>query len=189
MDYKELFKSKKINTIEDLFNYSNKNIKFGWIDQNNNRHYDINDAEIYSLESPDEILKNNLGICWDLTELYRSFFETMTDYKIETFYLLYEDKKGCPSHSILVYYKNDKVYWFEPLFYAKTFNYVGIHEYKALEELLDDLKEQFIKSALENKFIPQNFNKKNIFIYRYQKPKYHINGFEMRDHINSSELI
>ncbi len=52
----------------------------------------------------------------------------MTNLKYETYYLLYEDGEGCPSHTILVYYNNNKVYWFEPMFQNKDCYYSGIHE-------------------------------------------------------------
>lgn len=108
-------------------------------------------------------MNNKLAICWDQTELYRDYFENMTNLKYETYYLLYEDEKGCPSHTILVYYNNNKVYWFEPMFQNKACYYSGM--------------------------IPKNYDEKNILIYQYNKPKYHINGYEMREHINNSKLI
>ena len=37
--------------------------------------------------------------------------------------------------------------------------------------------------------IPENYCAANISIYKYNTPKYHINGFEMRQHINNSKLI
>lgn len=37
--------------------------------------------------------------------------------------------------------------------------------------------------------VTKNYDDKNIFIYQYNKPKYHINGYEMRDYINNSKLI
>lgn len=67
--------------------------------------------------------------------------------------------------------------------------YSGIHEYKNLQDLLNDFKKFWIKYAIINKMIPKNFDKSNIFIYKYNKPKYHINGYEMKEHINNSELI
>ena len=35
----------------------------------------------------------------------------------------------------------------------------------------------------------KKYKEKNLFIYKYDRPKFHINGFEMRNHINHSELI
>ncbi len=175
---------KKINydrgTIENFFKYCQKNFNYGWIDQ---------DGKLYSLQSPEELMNSKLGICWDRTELYRDYFKNMTNLKYETFYLLYEDGAGCPSHTILVYYTNNKVYWFEPMFQGKNCYYSGIHEYNNLNDLLHDFKKIWIKNAIINDLIPKNYDKNSIFIYKYDKPKYHINGYEMRDRINNSKLI
>ena len=136
-----------------------------------------------------ELTNSKLGICWDRTELYRDYFENMTNLKYETYYLLYEDGACCPSHTILVYYNNNKVYWFDPMFQNKDCYYSGIHEYSNLNDLLNDFKAIWIKEAIISGMIPKNYDDKNIFIYQYNKPKYHINGYEMRDHINNSKLI
>lgn len=124
-----------------------------------------------------------------MTELYRCWFSTMTNLKFETYYVFYEDKKGCPSHSILVFYKYTHVYWFEPMFADKDFYYRGIHEYNNINELLKNFKLIFLNYLLFTKTIEKEHNMKNIYIYKYNKPKFHINGFEMREHINNSILI
>lgn len=177
------------NTIEEFFLYCQKEFEYGWLDQELKRHEGINDGKTYYLQSPKELMDSKLGICWDRTELYRDYFKNMTDLKYETYYLLYEDGACCPSHTILVYYKNNRVYWFEPMFQNKDCYYSGIHEYNNIEELLNDFKKIWIKNAIINQEIPKNYNDGNILIYKYNKPKYHINGFEMRNHINNSEWI
>ncbi len=182
-------KKYNISTIEEFFEYCKKEFNYGWIDKEGKRHEGVNDGETYSLQSPKELMKSKLGICWDRTELYRDYLANMTNLKYETYYLLYEDGKGCPSHTILVYYNNNKVYWFEPMFQNKDCYYSGIHEYTNLNDLLNDFKVIWIKEAIISGMIPKNYDDKNIFIYQYNKPKYHINGYEMREHINNSKLI
>lgn len=189
MNYKKLFIENNIISIADFFDYIRNNFKYGWIDKNGKKHYGINDAKTYRLQYPYELLKNKLGICWDMTELYRCFFKNMTSFKYETYYLFYDDNEGCPSHSILVYYDNNKVYWFEPWFNTEDCYYSGIHEYNTITELLKDFKTIFIKSLLSNDSIKMNYNPANFKIYKYQKPKNHINGYEMRNHIDNSEPI
>lgn len=124
-----------------------------------------------------------------MTELCRCFFEHMTSLKYETYYLFYEDNEGCPSHTILVFYDKDKVYWFEPMFNGKKCFYSGIREYNSIGELLKDFINTFIKNALINKFIPTDYNRFNIQIHKYDAPRMHINGEEMREHIDGSEFI
>lgn len=113
----------------------------------------------------------------------------MTTLKHETYYLFYDDNKCCPCHSILVFYNNNKVYWFEPMFNNENCFYSGIHEYDNTIKLLEDLKNIFIKNAVINGLIPFDYNPSNIQIYKYTAPKEHINGYEMRTHINNSEVI
>ncbi len=182
-------KKYNMGTIKDFFEYCQKEFKYGWVDQDGQRHEGVNDGKTYSLQSPEELMESKLGICWDRTELYRDYFKNMTNLKYETYYLLYEDGKGCPSHTILVYYNQNKVYWFEPMFQDKDCYYSGIHEYNHLNDLLSDFKVIWIKNAIISRIIPKNYNDNNILIYRYDKPKYHINGYEMREHINNSQLI
>lgn len=189
MNYKKIFKEKGLTNINCFFNYMQNQFTYGWIDKNKNKHNGVNDASTYRLQSPIELLYSHLGICWDMTELSRCFFDNMTLFRYETYYLYYDDRKGCPSHSILVYYDKNKVYWFEPMFNDNICYYSGIHEYENIIELLTDFRNIFIKNALLKEFIPKNYNINNIYIYKYKKPKYHINGFEMREHIDKSELI
>lgn len=108
---------------------------------------------------------------------------------IETYYLFYDDNEGCPSYSILFFYNNDKVYWFEPMFNDKKCFYNGIHEYNTITELLEDFKTIFIKYSIINKLIPIDYNSSNIQIYKYAKPSEHIIGYQMREYINSSQII
>lgn len=186
MNYKDIFIKRNLIDINNFFNYMQDNFYYGWIDKNKNRHYGVNDADSYRLQSPIELLESHLGICWDMTELYRCFFEHMTSLKYETYYLFYDDNKGCPSHSILVFYNNNKTYWFEPMINDKSCYYSGIHEYNNISDLLRDLKDVFIKFSLINNLIPVDYDNKNFKLYKYKRPKYHINGHQVRDHIDNS---
>lgn len=186
MNYKNIFIKKNLNTVNSFLQYVQNNFLYGWIDQDGNKHYGINDAVNYSLQTPEELMTNQIGNCWDITELCRCFFENMTSLYYETYYIYYEDNKGCPSHSILIYYDQNKVFWFEPMFNDDTFYYSGIHEYNNILELLDDVKKCFIKYSLLHNYFDENYNPDNIYIYKYSKPEYHINGYQMREHINNS---
>lgn len=185
----KIWRKNHIITVDDLFLFMQKKILYGWVDQKGRKQEGVNDAKTYCLQSPEELLKSKVGICWDMTELARDFFEVMTDLKYETYYLFYDDNKGCPSHSILVFYQNSNVYWFEPMFQSEKYSYSGIHEYDNIGELLKDFVRKFIEVSLMQNKIPKNYQENHFYLYRYQKPKYHINGYEMREHIDSSTLI
>lgn len=189
VDYVKIFRNNKLNTIEEFFRFMQKEFNYGWLDINNQIRYGVNDAETYSLQTPFELIKNKVGNCWDMVELYRCFFETMTDFQFETYYLFFDDEKGCPSHSILVYYAHHKVYWFEPMFQDKDCYFSGIHEYDDLNSLLYTAKQIFTKYALKTGLLLNNYSQYNFYCYKYEKPNTHINGYQMRNHINQSSLI
>lgn len=165
MEDKNIWEENKIVTMSDLFLFMQKEIMYGWVDQNGSKHEGVNDAETFCLQSPRELMKNKLGICWDMTELARNFFETKTDFKYETYYLFYDDDRGCPSHSVLVFYKNNKVYWFEPMFQAEKYYYSGIHEYPNIQKLLEDFKIKFIEFSLIQNRIPKDYHKNQFYLY------------------------
>lgn len=151
-----------------------QNIKYGWLDKNGNKH-DIVDASFscdYILQSPKEIIKNKVGVCWDQVELERYYFEGK-DWNIKTFFIIHYDTDKCPTHTFLTFEKNNKYYWFEHSWEM----FRGIHEYNTLKELLLDIQNKFIKYELNN-----NYNKNNLCIYNYSKPKYHLNVIEFCNH-------
>lgn len=189
MDSKKYFIEYKINDMQSFFNYARDSFKYGWMDQGKKFHQGVNDAENYCLQTPGELIESKIGICWDMTELYRYWFSIMTDLKQETYYIFYDDNMGCPSHSILVFYQDNLVFWFEPMFYSDDFNYSGIHQYAHISELLKDVKDVFIQYNILKKVIPEKYDESKIYLYKYTQPKYHINGYQMRNHINRSLFI
>ena len=189
MNYKKYFKKNNLITIEQFFKFMQNRFMYGWVDKDNNIFYGNNNPVDFSLQRPIELFKSHVGNCWDMAELYRCFFKYMTSLKFETYYLFYDDNAGCPSHSIFAFYNNNKVYWFEPMFNDESYYYSGIHDFKNINELLQDAKKRFIDKSLISDLIPENYNNNNFYIYKYKKPKAHINGFQMREHINKSILI
>lgn len=190
MDYKKLnaiFKENNLININTFFEFCKNNFDYGWIDKKGIKHYETNNSEEYFLQSPIELLESKIGIGWDRTELYRVFFSRLT-IEFETYFLYYYiNDNNCPSHSILVYYEADKVYWFEPMFNNEKYNYCGIHEYNNIEELLTDFKKHFTLNGIANGFLPKDCEDENYSCYKYTEPKYHINHNEFYNHINKYE--
>lgn len=158
-----------------------KEIKYGWLDKYNNIHYiiDENFSKEYKLQSPEEILKNKVGVCWDQVELERYYFEKI-NYKTTTYFLVYYNDSKCPTHTFLVYKKNDNFYWFE----HSWEKYQGIHKYNSIEELLKDVKNKFIKSELRGSCVEEN-----IIIREYLKPKSGLNLSEFFNHCENGKII
>ena len=172
----------------NIWNYYNelevmelmKDIKYGWVDKDNNKY--IDDFELFSekyiLQSPTEIIKNKVGVCWDQVELERYYFKS-NDWNIKTFFLVHYDGDKSPTHTFLTFEKDNKHYWFE----HSWGTFVGIHEYNTEKELLLDIKNKFIKNDLNN-YIPEHLD-----LHQYKKPKYHISVQDFFNHCDSGKHI
>lgn len=178
------FTKYNINTIDEFFNFCNTKIEYGWIDDNGHKYYGINYGGKNCLQSPQMLMETKLGICWDVTELCREYF-SLNNYENETYFIYYDDQKDYPSHSILVFYKDNNIYWFEPRFTS----FSGIHKYNSVEELLGELKNRFIQNSVNKKLIPKDYNKNQIYIYKFDKPKYGIKAKEYYDSCCSGKRI
>lgn len=109
-------------------------IEYGFLDDNGNNICDSVDLEdtfnkVYYLMSPEELVNKKIGVCWDQVELERKLFEE-NNIKNETYFIYIDDKNNLPSHTFLVYYMDNKVYWFE----HSWFDEKGIHEYNMSDE-------------------------------------------------------
>ena len=109
------------NIIKDL-----DNIEYGWLDKNNKIHKKVNNdfSNNYILQSPEQVTKNKIGVCWDQVELERYLFEK-ENISFNTYFIVHYDNDKCPTHTFLIYEQNNKYYWFEHSW--KLFK--GIHEY------------------------------------------------------------
>ena len=151
------------------------------VDKHNNKHNIVNEeyANNYILQSPKEVIKNKIGVCWDQVELERYYFKG-NDWSVKTYFIVHDDGDKCPTHTFLTYKKNNKYYWFE----HSWERFRGIHEYNSLKELLKDIKDKFIKYELCDNYVLEN-----LMLYEYKKPKYHISTQEFYDHCNNGISI
>ena len=159
-------------------------IEYGFLDNNGNNICDNVDLEytfnkVYYIMSPEELLNKKIGVCWDQVELERKLFEE-SNIKNETYFIYIDDKNNLPSHTFLVYYVNNKVYWFE----HSWFDEKGINEYNNLNDLLNDVEIKFIKSR-ENE-VPKGLD---VHIYKYNKPNYNISCNEFYNYIFTQKKI
>lgn len=160
------------NEIMDIMN----NIKYGWLDKNNKIHIDDFDnfSSDYILQSPDEVEKNKVGVCWDQVEFERKFFENYDS--VRTFFIVHFDGDKCPTHTFLTYRKGNKYYWFEHSWEI----FREIREYDSIDKLLMDVKNKFIDIELNNEY-----DSDNLFIFEYTKPKYNITVQEFYEHCSN----
>lgn len=89
-----------------------KDIEYGWVDKHNNKHSVVNEkyANNYIMQSPNEVIKNKIGVCWDQVELERYYFKG-NDWNVKAYFIVYDDGDKCPTHTFLTYEKNNKYYY------------------------------------------------------------------------------
>lgn len=164
----------KMNEIEYGFKLNNKNIY-----PQNDDEWSNDFAKQYRLQSPIELMKSKLGVCWDQVELERYYFEK-EKIKYETYFIVEYDGKEYPTHTFAIINLNEKYYWFEHSWEP----YRGIKKFDSIELALLDVKSKFIK-MLDNR----NISSKEIVIYKYKKPNYGINSNEFFKHCEQGQKI
>ena len=172
----------KILNIMNILN----NIEYGFKDENennliNSEIWDKDFYKFYYLLSPEELLLSKCGVCWDQVELERKLFNDV-NINCDTFFIYIDDNDILPSHTFLTFKLNSKYYWFEHAWYDMK----GIHEYDNIKTLLNDVKTKFIDSKKDD--IDNKFNYE-VYLYKYNKPKYHISCDEFYNYIKTQEII
>lgn len=138
-----------VNTPEELLNYMNKNILYGWIDKDKNQHINNlkNFRENYRLENIEEIKNNQLGTCIEQTLLEKYWFDKHNIPNIIFCHRAYENEDNYDNevkmHCFLLYYLNNKWYHFE----HSNQPYRGIHEYNSLDDFYTILSERYIEDG------------------------------------------
>lgn len=128
-----------IKTPEELLKWMDC-IRYGWIDNNYNVNGTGDDDDemdfykYYRLQSPSELIKSHVGVCWDQVELEREWFKKHNiDHCI--IYIEINNGEACPTHTFLLYNTENKVCWFEHSW--GTFK--GIHEYTSISNSIKDI--------------------------------------------------
>ena len=159
------------------------NIEYGFVDNNKNRYldslenWDSNFDKLYHLQSPEELIKTKCGVCWDQVELERYLLEK-DNIKLKSYFIIAHNENQTKTHTFIVVESNN-YYWVENSWEP----YRGIHEYKSLTELLNDIKTKF-EENIELK--DKNYN---LEIYKYDKPKYGINCIDFMKHCEKGKRI
>jgi hypothetical protein len=160
-------------------------IEYGFVDKNSGVHKPSNDDfdeaywRDYFLQSPTELQKTKVGLCWDDVELERDYF-IEAEIKVKTFFIAYRSEKELahvdldyPTHTFVVFEDENKVFWFEYSWSPWT----GIHEYTSLQDLLSDISSKFIE--LNGGVVKSEDNvPENLVVFEYEKPKYGIGAKE-----------
>jgi hypothetical protein len=154
------------------FNKELSKIKYGWYDKEGKLHESLKDGNFsknYRMQYIEDVKKHKSSICWDLCEVEREYFKKKK-YSFMTVFAVLKKYKKKPCHTFLVFKDKGKYYWFE----SSWDKMKGVREYNSLEELFDEVRNNF-EDFTKNK----DFNKEEIEFYKYKKPKDKIgcNGF------------
>lgn len=174
------FTTYHLDTLPEFFDFC-RNLEYGWVDAKGRKHHGPNNSPEYHLQTPDETLQRQIGICWDQTELQRAWF-TARNYETTSYLLFYQLEESWPSHSILVYREGHQYCWFEPMFNTTAIYYCGIHKYDSLEELLNHFRTKFVRNGRDSGFLPAEFEFDKLKLYAYDKPTFGITDTEFFTH-------
>ena len=168
-----------IKTPKELLDYLDKHVNYGYYTKNGIVHLmgeeDFNEEweNNYILSSPEDVINNKVGNCWDLVEFEREWF-TSNGYEVKSFYemvnVAYEN--DYETHSFLAYKDKKNWYYFE----FSDFENRGIYEFDSLEELLENVHNRYLDNL--KKYNLNDKEKASIILNEYEKPKEHCSSKE-----------
>lgn len=119
----------------------------------------------------------------------RDWFTTMTDFQIQTYYIFYDDDAGCPSHTVLTFHHKNRICWVEPPYFGSVLAFDGIHSYENETDFARAFQDYVLKCFRIFHSLPDNYDTQSFRLYAYSKPPAHINGCEMRNHIEKGRQV
>lgn len=128
----------------------------------------------YILQTPQEMEKSRVGVCWCQVEYQRFYFENFIKIPFKTFYIE-QDNEERASHTFLIYYQNNKCYHFENAF----FDMRGIREFDNNEKIFKMVALSSETYSMEPKFS----------VWQYNRPEYHIDCEEFMNNATTNKRI
>lgn len=135
--------------------------------------------EKYETLNPIEFPKFNGGICWDYV-MYESYYflKYFKNVVYKTFFICNYNKKSNPTHTVLLFYNNNKCYWFESSWKSHT----GIYEFNSEDHALS-----YIIKLLYNDLQKQELPVYEVIVRQYDAldPNLiNISGFEYMNYMD-----
>ena len=168
-----------MDSLEEI-NSKMDTIEYGWVDSSNNKHVDMkNYSDSYVLQSPENLLRSRLGVCWDQVELERKLFND-NGIKNRSFFIVYYDNDKCPTHTFILLEHSNEVYWYEHAWATMR----GLHRFDSFEQAILSVYNTFIDKELHGKYNPQN-----LIIYEYETPPYGISCSDFYKHCEKGKRV
>lgn len=138
-----------IKTPEDVFNWMDENIKYGWLDIEGNKHIEEmkNFRKLYRTMSLEEILEYKIGTCVEQVVIIKYLLDKIgiknkmfccRIYEPDDYGNLEEEEH---MHCFVLFYKDGKVYHLE----HPNFNKKGIYEYNSEDEAMNSIVNYYIE--------------------------------------------
>lgn len=142
---------KNIKTPEDILNFMKDNIRYGWLDINNEEHIGNmkNFRKLYRTSTIEETLSHGIGTCIEQVNLMSKLLAKMNIPNKMFCTRIYEGKDFNNleaeehMHCFVLYYLNDKVYQIEHPNWEK----IGIYEFENEKEAIDKINDYYVKMA------------------------------------------
>lgn len=136
---------------EDILEFMKNNIKYGWLDINNEEHIGNmkNFRRLYRTSNLEETLSHGIGTCIEQVHLMNALLNEINIpskmfctriYEGEEFDKLDEEEH---MHCFVLYYLNDKVYQIEHPNWEK----VGIYEFGSEDDAIAKINEYYINMS------------------------------------------
>lgn len=140
-----------IKTPEDILEFMKSNIKYGWIDINNEKHIGNmkNFRRLYRTSSIEEVLEHKIGTCIEQVYLMKYLLDKLNIPNKMFCTRIYEknDFNDLDAeehmHCFVLHFSNDKVYQIE----HPNWERVGIYEFDSEEEAINKINEYYIELA------------------------------------------
>ena len=140
-----------IKTPQDILDFMNENIKYGWLDINNEEHIGNmkNFRRLYRTSTLDEVLKHGIGTCIEQVFLMKNLLDKINIpckmfctriYEGKDFNNLDEEEH---MHCFLLYYDKDKVFQIE----HPNWERIGIYEFNSELDAINEINDYYIKLA------------------------------------------
>ena len=141
-------KIEEIKKAQDVYEFIDENIEYGWIDVNGNKHLNTMKEfrKIYRTLSIDEILKYKVGTCIEQVNLMHYLLDKLNiKNKMFCSRIFEPDDYGNLEeeehmHCFLLYFENNKVYHMEHPNWEKK----GIYEYNSEQQAIKTIVEYYI---------------------------------------------
>ena len=141
----------KIKTPQDILDFMNKNIKYGWLDINNEEHIGNmkNFRKLYRTSTLEETLKHGIGTCIEQVMLMKYLLDRINIKNKMFCTRIYEGKDFNDleseehMHCFILYYDSGKVFQIE----HPNWERIGIYEFNSEEEAIKEINDYYVKMA------------------------------------------